>query len=154
MKDFSHLIRVALAFIVVGVGALTLRSFLVPATFGKLGHYRAAAVDDVKAMPVRYAGRSAADSCGACHEDETHRKAAGAHRGVWCETCHGPAGAHVENPGDVKPLKPTAAESRVFCCRCHGDNGSRPKGFPIITATVHYPKTPCLKCHAAHSPRT
>lgn len=153
MKDFAHLLRVAGVGVLGLTGFLVVRSILIPASYGRIGHYRANAVDDVKAHATKYAGRSSAETCAACHDDIFKRKAKGAHRGVWCETCHGPAGAHIENPAESKPLRPAEAETRVFCGRCHADNGSRPKGFPVIQTTAHNPRIACIKCHAAHSPK-
>lgn len=153
MKDFAHLVRVAGVALLGVTGFLVIRSVLIPASYGKIGHYRANAVDDVKAHPVKYAGRSSADGCSACHEDVFKRKAKGVHRGVWCETCHGPAGAHMESPADAKPYRPADSEMRGFCGHCHEDNGSRPKGFPVINLSAHNPRVACVKCHAAHSPK-
>ncbi len=152
MRDFRHLMRLMGVFAGVLAVFLGVRALAIPATFGRIGHYRAAAVDDVKAMPVRYAGRSAADACAGCHEEIAGQKAAGRHRGLWCETCHGPAGEHVDNPGEVKPARPARTDSRVFCLRCHEDNHSRPKGHPVVTPAAHHPKAACVPCHAPHSP--
>lgn len=153
MRDFEHLLRVA-GVAVLGVGGfLGVRSLLIPDSYGKIGHYRATAIDDVKAHATKYAGRSSAETCAGCHEEVFQRKAKGSHRGIWCETCHGPAGAHMENPGEVKPLRPAEGEARAFCARCHEDNHSRPKGFPAVNLAAHHPKISCLKCHASHSPK-
>ncbi|MFH2202051.1 MAG: hypothetical protein ABIJ96_02950, partial [Elusimicrobiota bacterium] len=67
MKDIQHLIRVAIAFVVVISGFLIVRHFMVPKSFGAIGHYRAAALDEIKAAPLRYAGSA---DCAMCHEDQ------------------------------------------------------------------------------------
>ncbi|MEK7475045.1 MAG: multiheme c-type cytochrome [Candidatus Coatesbacteria bacterium] len=153
MKDLDHLLRVAATFVVVTVGFLVVRGFLIPPTFGKLGHYRAAAVDDVKAMPVRYAGRAARDACARCHAGPVRDRASSSHRGVWCETCHGAAGAHAADPKSVKPGRPAKGEMRAFCGRCHASNITRPRGFPQVNLSVHNPGAACTECHDSHKPK-
>ena len=46
MKDIEHLLRVAGVFVLVISSFLAVRHFLVPETFGKYGHYRAAAATE------------------------------------------------------------------------------------------------------------
>ena len=121
-------------------------SALVPATFGELGHYRAAAVDSLAARPLRHAGRQ---ECEACHEDVAAARIVGNHRGVACEVCHGPQQAHVADPVSVTPPAP---RDRGFCPRCHAYNASRPTGFPQIDPLVHNPLKACINCHDPHAP--
>src|SRR5262245_38330521 len=58
LKDAEHLFRLAALFaaglFVFGIA----RAELVPASFGTLGHYRANAIDDIRARPVAYAGQA------------------------------------------------------------------------------------------------
>ena len=54
-------------------------------------------------------------------------KKQGYHRNVSCETCHGPAATHTENPVDIKPPAP---RDREFCPTCHAYDPSRPTGLP------------------------
>ena len=65
-KDAEHLLRLGGLFLfgllVFGIA----RAELVPATFGTLGHYRAQAIDDVRAKPIGHAGQAA---CAECHAD-------------------------------------------------------------------------------------
>jgi len=61
---------------------------MVPESFGKYGHYRANAVDDVMNLDIAYAGFEA---CADCHDDVVETKAGSRHAGVACESCHGPA---------------------------------------------------------------
>lgn len=142
-QQITRLLIVFGLFIIALVAA---RYYLVPKTFGELGHYRAAAIDDAVSQKVHYAGREA---CGLCHDDiykalTTHR-----HKGLACEVCHGPAAAHVESPGDVKPQAP---RDRGYCPLCHGYNASRPTGFPQIDPVTHNPMKPCYSCHNPHEP--
>ena len=65
-RDIEHLIRPA---ILAGIGVvlfLVVRGALIPDDFGLYGYYRAGALDDARAAPLRYAGRQA---CVECHED-------------------------------------------------------------------------------------
>ena len=145
--------RVPQQLVVLGViGALMItgffgmRALFVPKSFGVYGHYRADAIDDVKNLPISYAGTKA---CGDCHEDETKVKAQGFHRTVACEVCHGPAAAHIEDPGTVKPSAP---RERGLCPLCHNYSPSRPTGFPQILTSQHNPGKPCMTCHKPHDP--
>lgn len=127
-------------------GFVGMRALFVPESFGLYGHYRADAVDEVKALPVVYAGTNA---CAACHEDEARIKAQGFHRGVACEVCHGPGAGHIEDPGAIKPSAP---RERGLCPLCHNYSPSRPTGFPQILTAQHNPGKPCMTCHKPHDP--
>jgi DnaJ-class molecular chaperone len=98
------------------------------------------------ARPVHFAGASA---CSACHDAEPAAKEAGKHRNLSCETCHGPAAAHIENPDENKPYVP---RDRTFCPVCHAYDPSRPTGFPQINPAAHNPLKPCIACHDPHAP--
>jgi cytochrome c553 len=122
------------------------RLFLVPASFGKLGWYRADALKDYAALPISYAG---AASCEECHTEEATAKAKGNHKSVSCESCHGPLSAHVQD-ATVTPAKITDLR---FCVRCHEANPSRPEKFPQVNVAEHSGLKNCLECHKAHQPR-
>lgn len=133
----------------VGIAALiAVRQKVVPATFGQTGHYRAAALQEIAARPIKYAGR---DACAECHSDEFETHSRARHQTVSCETCHGPAAAHVADPGVAAPLMP---RERNFCPRCHGYDSSRPTGFPQIDQVTHNPPEACVNCHLPHAPET
>lgn len=133
---------------VVLVGALvTARLYLVPADFGKTGHFRASAVTEVAAQKISYAGH---EKCTECHDDVVAVKNAGFHKGVTCEVCHGPAAAHAEDPGSVTPPAP---RERGSCPLCHEYLASRPTGFPQIVSASHNPMKPCISCHKPHDPK-
>jgi len=123
-----------------------LRSAFVPESFGKIGHYRADAVPLIAARPIRYAGLQA---CTECHDDVARTKAASFHRGLTCEGCHDAAAAHVEDPTENPPLRPTG---RSTCLRCHEYLASRPTGFPQVIEKIHNPMEPCASCHDPHDP--
>ncbi|NIO29882.1 MAG: hypothetical protein GTO29_15165 [Candidatus Latescibacteria bacterium] len=124
-----------------------LRHFFTPDTFGKYGHYRAAAIDSIMSQPLRYAG---AQLCMECHDDIYALKIESYHRDVSCEGCHGPAIAHTEDPSEFVPPAP---RERGYCPLCHEYNPSRPTGFPQIDLTSHNPPKPCIDCHDPHDPK-
>ncbi len=136
----------AIVFVVLISALVAARYKLRPKTFGEKGHYRAVALDTIKALPIHYAGREA---CEACHSDIFQTHLGGAHKTVACEVCHGPAAAHTESPTDVVLPKPNQREG---CPLCHGYNPSRPTGFPQIDPQEHYADVPCISCHKPHQP--
>lgn len=138
--------RLAAAFVLAALALVVARSLLVPDTFGEVGHYRAAAVDTIVRHPKKYAGQQ---ECALCHGGIAQRRQVSNHRGVACESCHGPGAAHVANPVESKPGIP---RTRDFCVRCHAYNPSRPTGFPQIDPVAHNPVTPCMSCHDPHEP--
>jgi len=144
----QQLVPLGLLF-VAGIAALAAaRHFLVPETFGEYGHYRAAAVDDVRALPAIYAGYTV---CADCHDDKLEEVHGGRHRGLSCEVCHDAALAHAEDPGAMMPGIP---RGREFCPVCHSYNAARPSGFPQIITSLHNPGKSCMGCHSAHQPVT
>ena len=151
MKDFlrssEHLLRVVLV-LVLGLAAfLLIRRLIVPADFGKYGHFRPAALDDIRARPIKFAGHEA---CEACHTDVAEEKSKGKHAGVRCEACHGPLAGHAEDPGSVIPQLPDTA---VLCARCHEANVAKPKSFPQVITKDHSAGMACKTCHQPHTPK-
>jgi hypothetical protein len=141
-QQVTHL---ALVFLIAAVAYVIARSFLVPPTFGELGHYRADAVREIAARPIKYAGK---DACVACHEEESTQQYKGPHQNVSCEDCHGPSQAHADNFAEApKPVKPA---EREYCPYCHGYDGARPNGFPQVDAATHNEGLPCTGCHNPH----
>lgn len=138
--------RLLIAFGILIAGLAVARHFLVPPTFGRIGHYRAAAIDAIAARPIRYAGHEA---CATCHEDIVKTHGTHRHRQVACEVCHGAAAAHVEAPTEKRPVVP---RQRGACPLCHGYDPSRPTGFPQIDPVTHNPMKPCYTCHEPHAP--
>ena len=128
-------------------GACVARLFLVPADFGLWGHYRASSVLQNAAKPIMYSG---GEACAECHDAIFAKKMTGFHRGVACETCHGPSYAHTQAPDTAKPMLP---RSRSHCLLCHEYLPSRPTGFPQVVAESHNPVKPCITCHSPHDPK-
>jgi len=150
MKDFlrntEHLLRVVVL-LALGVAAfLVIRAAVVPKNFGEYGHFRPAALDDIRARPVRFEGHA---TCEACHTDEAATKSKGKHANVACEACHGPLANHAEDPVSVVPKLPDVA---MLCVRCHEANASKPKSFPQVVPADHSGGVVCNTCHKPHDP--
>jgi len=128
------------------VGAFVLVRFLIPPSIKDEKIYLQATIAREMSKQVRYAG---SDICAGCHE-EYNLKKGGYHKNLSCETCHGAAKEHTENPSEIKPVVPRIRE---FCTRCHIYDPSRPTGFPQINPVVHNPQKPCVTCHNPHDPK-
>jgi hypothetical protein len=139
------LLRLIVVFAVLIGGVLLLRAMLPPALKDSALHVEST-VERESARPLRYAG---SEICAGCH-DEYNVKKGGYHANLSCETCHGAAHEHAENPADVKPNLPRLRE---FCVRCHAYNPSRPTGFPQINPAAHNPLKACVTCHNPHDPK-
>ena len=145
-KDAGHLFRLAAVFLVGFVLFLILRGFLVPRSFGQFGHYRGNAIAEIAARPVSYAGHQ---TCEVCHTDVLEVKSKGVHKGVACESCHGPLAKHADDPASVQPAK---LDTAVLCVRCHEANLAKPKSFPQVVSADHSGGAACNTCHHPHSP--
>jgi hypothetical protein len=142
----DHLFRVA-GLVLLGLLAFgVLRSALVPAGFGRYGHYRAGALDDARARPLAFAGRAA---CMECHSDAADAAKGSGHARVHCEACHGALAAHASDPTAHKAVRP---DPLVVCVRCHQANVARPASFPQKDKAEHSGDEPCTTCHVAHHP--
>ena len=146
MKDAEHLLRIAVVFVVGILVFVGVRAFFVPRSFGEYGHYRAAAIAEVAALPIAYAGHQA---CEACHVDILEVKRKGKHNGVACEACHGPQAKHAEDPAALLPQLPDTA---VLCPVCHEASAAKPKSFPQVDTREHSGGLACNACHKPHNP--
>jgi cytochrome c554/c'-like protein len=177
-KDAGHLFRFAGLFVLAFLVFLVVRHYVVPKSFGQYGHYRGAAIGEIAAHPIKFAGH---DTCETCHADVADVKKAGKHAHVNCEACHGtlverlpnpeqpktnlyermvamivppappdpPLLRHVEDPTSVKPVLP---DTTVLCARCHTASTAKPKGFPQVVPADHSQGLACDSCHKPHSP--
>lgn len=126
--------------------ALTVRFYVIPHDVVSTEVHRSTTVERELAKPVKFAGT---ETCVGCHDDIGTIKSKSFHRGLSCETCHGPASGHAADPGAMKPPAP---RDRKFCPVCHSYDPSRPTGFPQINPTAHNPLKPCIECHSPHDP--
>jgi hypothetical protein len=145
-KDSGHLFRFAGLFVIAFLVFWAVRGYVIPPTFGKYGHYRAASIGEIAQLPIHYAGHQ---TCESCHSDVAAMKNAGKHAHVNCEACHGPQEKHAEDPGSVTPAK---LDTATLCVRCHAASAARPKNFPQVNAAEHSSGVPCETCHQPHSP--
>jgi len=145
-KDAGHLFRFAGLFVLAFLVFLVVRHYVVPKSFGEYGHYRGAAIGEIAAHPMKYAGH---ESCESCHADVLDVKKAGKHAHVNCEACHGPLAKHADDPASVTPVLPDTA---VLCARCHTASAAKPRGFPQVVPEDHSTGLPCETCHKPHSP--
>ncbi len=126
MKTFfamipDPLLRLLIVFAVLLGGALLVRASLPPSLKDSAIHERTTSERET-ARPIHYSGSGA---CGECHaEAEAKRK--GYHRNLSCETCHGPAQAHI----DSSEVKPNLPKLREFCVRCHAYDPSTADRVP------------------------
>jgi uncharacterized CHY-type Zn-finger protein len=145
-KDAGHLFRFAGLFVLAFLVFLVVRHYVVPKSFGEYGHYRGAAIGEIAALPIHYAGH---ETCETCHADVLDVKKAGKHAHVNCEACHGPLAKHADDPASMTPVLPDTA---VLCARCHTASAAKPKGFPQVVPEDHSSGLPCNTCHKPHSP--
>lgn len=143
-EQMKRLGIIVLLFVVVVIT----RFFLLPESWISARPHQAAKVVREMGKPAQYAGMA---TCRDCHADEFNAKLGGHHRTIGCETCHGPAAAHVANKDD-KAATPPKHRDREFCLGCHGFVASRPNGFPQVDGQKHNVKKRCVSCHDAHDP--
>jgi hypothetical protein len=60
-KDIEHLVRLAVLFAIGLLAFVILRAAVVPRSFGQYGHYRGAAIAEIAARPIAFAGRGLAN---------------------------------------------------------------------------------------------
>ena len=147
LADAEHLLRVALVAAVLLIGFLAIRAAVVPAGFGRFGHYRSESLAEIRARPIAFAGRQ---TCEACHDDIVQKTAQARHAALGCEACHGPLASHVDDPSANKAFKP---DPDTICLRCHEADSAKPKWFPQVVARDHAGDTGCGACHDPHRPK-
>ncbi len=126
---------------------LVVRHFLIPESFGQYGHYRGDALQEIASLETVYADK---EDCVACHDDIGEQLSSESHAGLSCLICHGPGGAHVEDPQADNIQK---EGGRAFCGRCHDFSPTRPIDvvFQVDIQTHHTEKTDCIECHNPHT---
>lgn len=131
------------AFFLVG-----LRVIPVPAQLAEFGFHPKDTVENERmwaSLPLQYSSSSV---CVDCHQDKYTMWEKGSHRSVSCESCHGPARAHIES-GAPEVLD----TSRELCGLCHARLISRPSNFPQVDTTKMGGDQECITCHDPHEPR-
>lgn len=146
-------IRRLLGFVVrkgVILAVLTAGSFAAgTAAFALVDEFTAA--DEVNArtwasLQLRYADPA---TCRGCHAAAVARATTSEHRGVSCESCHGPLGDHsIAKPIRAMPVPRPAGET---CGSCHEVVTGMPIDVSQLEREGHYGASACLECHDAHS---
>ncbi len=154
MRHSKHYFRAAILILGGFFAFLTVRSLVLPKSWGEFGHYRGDNLAEQMAKPVSFGPPAI---CATCHGDvsELHQK--GSHKTVQCQNCHAPLSVHIKD-GAFQELMPID-RSATLCLRCHAALPSRPKGFPQIDVKSHIEAAGlelapgvCLNCHQAHDP--
>jgi hypothetical protein len=140
-----QLFRIFLLAVGIVASYLVARYFLTPPSFREYGWYRGAALMELATRDRAYAGKKA---CEECHSDEYQKLIKHEHKGLACESCHGPGEAHSNDPKPENIQK----SSFAICLRCHEANPSRPKWHKQIVSKNHYTGSKCTECHVPHSP--
>jgi len=157
-KYNSHLIKLIIALIIVGVVALFARKVFTPESMGQYGHYRGTDIEDQKNIAIRLQTN---ESCFQCHKPIRRIHKAGVHKTVSCEICHGPYGDHIENGKKIGILPVKRGQDIIpLCLRCHNKIiQARPResikmvGLPehLSEKNVRIDHT-CVQCHMVHDP--
>lgn len=157
-KYNTHVIRIAVflvAALIIGIGV---RTVMVPDSFGKYGHYRAAAIEDEMNREIRNGTNG---SCLACHPYIKEMHFSGVHKTVSCEFCHGPVADHIQDNRVIAKLpKKQGGEIRALCLRCHNQIiRARPREvIKMVAMPDHLQKKNvrldhnCNQCHNVHAP--
>lgn len=151
----GHIFRLGTLLVVALAVAVIAQRQLRPATFGAQGHFRAAAIGENSRQPVRHLGGA---TCAECHEHEevVKKAAAGVHKTIACENCHGPARGHAIESKARRKLAVDA--STRACLTCHAQVSGRPDILKLIDFERHKSDWDikatdrCVSCHDAHSP--
>ena len=146
-KDIEHLIRLGVVILIAVAAFVLLRAAVIPSSFGQYGHYRGAAITEIAARPIAFAGH---DICAGCHTEEAAQKKQGKHVVVACEACHGALARHADDPSALTPAK---LDTAVLCARCHEANSAKPRTFPQVVTADHSGGIACDTCHQPHKPK-
>jgi hypothetical protein len=158
MEHSKHIWRVLFILLFLLVGFVSARDFLIPASFGKAGHYRYDSLKTYMDYPVIHGGRN---SCKGCHPKQYETASAGKHASLNCEACHGPLAWHVKDGARIAEMPRLA--SWKLCAYCHQTLAARPSSIKQVVFAKHIeeqgsePGTEvagkvCFLCHKPHSP--
>ena len=168
MEHTKHLWRAILICIVVLIGYLLGRVFLVPESFGTYGYYRGDNLEEQMNIRVPRHG-TGMESCGFCHQEKVDSIIVTPHKVITCETCHAPLRMHVEYDSIENFLKdPTSYEwtaempiysAQELCIKCHDHQLAKPDDYTTIVVVEHLEEREmelgpnvCIACHDPHDP--
>lgn len=157
MRHTKHYFRALILLAGAGLGFFLFRAFMIPASFGKFGHYRADNVAEQRQKPLRHAPQQ---TCADCHAEQFQQHQSAKHAAVPCQDCHAPLADHIDlEKGEMVGAMPIQRTSKL-CLRCHRKLPSRPREFPQIDLEDHlagvappHPPEICLSCHSPHQPK-
>ncbi len=157
----SYKMRLLILVLGIGIaaaGGLFIKSLLKPESFGVYGPYRADAIQEEAAIPIRHATNA---SCYSCHPYEAKIHKAGLHKTISCEFCHGPWADHVSGNKKVGTL-PVKKDGEIttLCLRCHNTEiKARPHEVIKTVAMPEHLESQkvklthnCNQCHHVHAP--
>ena len=154
MEHSKHIIRAVLLLILFAVVFIVVRHFLVPASYGAYGSYRAGSIAEFAAGTPVHGGPA---SCAECHADDTEWVSEEEHRSISCEVCHAPVAVHAA--GGEKTADMPMRRTNDLCGWCHQRLAARPATFPQVNFVDHVAEKEaeltegiCLECHDAHDP--
>src|ERR1035441_4853998 len=90
-----QVVRIVLLAVGIVVVYSVARYVLTPPSFRQYGWYRGVALMEIATRDQVYAGKKA---CEECHSDEYQKLLKHEHKGLACESCHGPGEAHAQDP--------------------------------------------------------
>lgn len=123
------------------------RQMAIPATFGEYGRYRGDSIAENVNHEVNFASSGAI--CAGCHKDAFQVVSSANHGKMDCQTCHGPAAKHTENPGSGQPR---IEKATALCLSCHSETQGRAGQLATIKPQSHNTGLDCTQCHVPHSP--
>ena len=147
-RPYRHVLRVGGLFAFGFAAFMGVRWALVPADFGRIGFYRAGALDDARVRSIRYAGET---GCVDCHEEPYQVRKGQGHERVKCEACHGPLARHSKEDFDTD--KAAVLDPRLSCWPCHAQLRGRPANLPQFDPLDHAVDDKCVECHLPHRPK-
>jgi hypothetical protein len=159
-----------------GTGFVLIRSWLIPASYGQLGPYRADAIETLASKPSVL---QTDQTCLKCHVDVERERADSLHKAVGCASCHGVGRDHVaqalraaDSPDEV--IAPAqqwdrnflthidlyVTKDRAVCLVCHENKVGMPQDFKKIDVVEHLEemgaqdpssRETCFECHGGHN---
>lgn len=140
--------RIGLILITVLVVFAFVRQSQVPASFGQYGRFRGDSISEAASKKIIFAGSS--KDCSGCHQQVIAATSRGKHGDMDCQSCHGPAARHLDNPGVWSPVVKGDEE---LCASCHRQIAGRTKKqVATVKPLLHSGGMECTGCHDPHEP--
>ncbi len=153
-----HVKRIIVVLVILAGLFIPVKWLFTPASFGKLGHYRADYIEEEAAKEPRHMTNA---SCQSCHEHENDNLMIGMHKSLSCEFCHGTYVDHVKDDKKIATLQVKENEEiTTLCLRCHNSEIiARPKNMIKTVVMPDHLRDQavkethsCNQCHYVHAP--